>query len=177
MIYACIHSRELALWSKFDNSSWILFNNVDLRNGLPPTDSSIEFHLSWSQPIKNIISWTQPYSFIKLFRWTHRCCFFENVSFTSHNRFKNWRRWSSCCPHFSHDAPDYNSGESTTATNRSTVVMTLIFLFATTKGKLPYLVTVSWFFLPKNEGNIVLNHDHDLQDINRILRGSFLARQ
>ena len=57
------------------------------------------------------------------------------------------------------------------------VVMTLIFLFATTKGKLPYLVTVSWFFLPKNEGNIVLNHDHDLQDINRILRGSFLARQ
>ena len=57
------------------------------------------------------------------------------------------------------------------------VVMTLIFLFATTKGKLPYLFTDSWFFLPKNEGNIVLNHDHDLQDINRILRGSFLTRQ
>ena len=34
--------------SKFDNSFLILVNNMVL-NGLPPTDSSIEFHLSWAQ--------------------------------------------------------------------------------------------------------------------------------
>ena len=44
---------------------------------------------------------------------------------------------------------------------------------ATTEGK---LLTISQFFLPKRKRSLVLHHDHVMQEINRILCGSFLAR-
>ena len=60
----------------------------------------------------------------------------------------------------SHNAPKYNGAESTTATNRSNCSDDLIFLFATTKGKLPYLFTVLSSSSPKD--HLSFNKEKDI---------------